>query len=59
MIARRDRIPFIRFNGFSFTGSLPDHSSIICRFRNSFLVFGIYEDLFEEIAPLRNSLVAT
>jgi IS5 family transposase len=32
--AVNDRISFIRFSGFSLSGSLPDHSPI-CRFRNA------------------------
>lgn len=46
--ALNDRISFIRFSGFSLASSLPDHSTI-CRFRNSLLVLGLYEKLFEEI----------
>lgn len=38
--ALKDRIPFIRFSGFSLESPLPDHSTI-CRFRNTLLEINI------------------
>jgi len=52
--AVNDRISFIRFSGFSLSGSLPDHSPI-CRFRNALLGLSLYEKLFEEINAQRES----
>ncbi len=46
--AVKDRISFIRFSGFSISGTLPDHSTI-CRFRNALLEHNLFERLFEEI----------
>ncbi|WP_051409055.1 IS5/IS1182 family transposase [Syntrophorhabdus aromaticivorans] len=46
--AVKDRISFIRFSGFSMSGTLPDHSTI-CRFRNALLEHNLFERLFEEI----------